>query len=102
MASDRMRALLDNLAKSKDQELARLRAGNATPAATDNPLGLRFAHGARVLDVSTGVAGVVTREWRESATGGEHYFVRLDDGRLLPRASSELEPHPAPELPFGK
>lgn len=94
MASDRMRALVDDLAKSRDRELARLRAGNGAPAPADNPLGLRFAKGARVLDLALGLQAAVTRGERDPLTGAGRYAIRLDDGRLVYRLDSELEPAP--------
>lgn len=102
MVTDRVRAVLDDLTSAKDQELERLRASPRSPASTPNPLGLRFAIGARVLDIATGLGGVVTRTLAAAETGRGYYSVRLDDGRLVFRVDSELEPHPVPVLPFGK
>jgi hypothetical protein len=102
MASERMRALLDDLGKVGGERLEQLRAAGAVTSPADNPLGLRFANGARVVDLATGTKANVIRGMRDSETGGARYSIRLDDARLVFRVDSELEPDPAPALPFGK
>jgi len=94
MATDRVRALLDDLGTVKGQALERLRTNAAAPAAALNPLGLRFVSGARVLDLVSGQRGEVTYGERHARTGEELYSVALGDARNVFRRREELEPDP--------
>lgn len=94
MASDRLRALLDDLGTVKGKRLEELRAGSAAPAAADNPLGLRFANGARVIDLVTGSRGRVQVGSRDAGTNAAVFRVQLADASVQWRGAEQLEPDP--------
>jgi hypothetical protein len=56
----------------------------------------RFARGAAVLDLATGVRGIVIAAPRINAAGVAAYDVRLEDDRVVTRSERELEPDPMP------
>jgi len=92
---DRMRALLDSLGSVSEQERARLRASSSAPTTATNPLGLRFAIGAAVVDLVTGRRGVVKTGARQGTPPEELYRVVLSDARDVYRLDKELELAPA-------
>lgn len=102
MATDRVRALLDDIGKVSGRRLEQLRAGSAAPAAADNPLGLRFATGARVIDLVTGDRGLVQMGHRDGSTNAEIFRVQLTNASVQWRSREQLEPDPTPATPAGK
>jgi len=101
MAADRLRAILDNLGAAESKELERLRASGSAPAAVDNPLGLRFATGARVIDLVTGLRGVVHSGSRIASTNAELFRIQLVDASTQWRTPAQLEADPSPAPPAG-
>lgn len=98
---DRMRALLDDLGTVSAKERARLSAASSAPASRDNPLGLRFSNGARVIDLVTGLKGIVTSGARDAQTREELFRVQLADARAVYRLATEIEPDPSPAPAVG-
>lgn len=96
MASDRTRALLDSLGPVKTLAHTPAAPGADAGRSSDNPLGLRFRAGARVLDLATGRRGLVRSGYHDQQLRQETYHVALDDGRLVTRGRDELEPELAP------
>jgi hypothetical protein len=92
MASTRLMESIDRLQRMTEQERRTLGTAAAGVTSASNPLGLRFAAGARVIDLTTGQHGTVTRGARDEATGYERFSVRLADARLVFRTDRELEP----------
>lgn len=95
------RELIDRLGRMTTEERAEINRAGRIGAAMGNPLGLKFAEGARVLDVATGLRGTVRVPRLAPKGSGGLYNVVLDDGRLVYRVDTELEADstPAPVQP---
>lgn len=102
MSGDRTRAILDSLGTVTRQASAPAAPAGAAGPSSDNPLGLRFLAGARVLDLATGQRGVVETGHRISSEGDGVFHVRFADGSHRWRGAGELEPDPTPAAPAGK
>lgn len=102
MSTDRGRALLDSLGQVTQQTRDTLAASSRADTSGARLLGLRFAAGARVVDVVTGRRGVVVHGRRSGELEAELFFVRYAEGGLVARGSAELELDPEPAAPAGK
>lgn len=98
MATDRTRALLDSLGTMQQRDLERLKNASASPAAADNPLGLRYAVGARVLDLITGKIVTVQHGARDQQTNEELYRVQLPDASIHYRGKDQLAAAPVGQV----
>jgi hypothetical protein len=95
MGSERVRALLDDLKHGIARAPLLSQANSAAPSPADNPLGLAFAIGARVLDLITGERGFVQWSGRDASTNVELFRVQLADASIHWRTKEQLEPMPA-------
>jgi len=95
MPSTRTRELIDRLGTMSAEERHRLTTAARGASSAPNPLALRFPPQARVLDLTTGVLGVVRVGDRDRETNTQRFRVQLDDARIVYRTDRELEPAPA-------
>jgi hypothetical protein len=87
-----LQTVLDELWKMRAAERTGL--GNAALGAVQSrsPIGLRFAPGARVVDLTSGLRGLVQYGDRDPHTSYERFRVQLVDARIVYRSERELEP----------
>lgn len=90
MGTDSNRNLIDRLGKVSAPSLQRLRDISDRAAAADLGVGPRWARGARVIDLSTGLAGVVQEARPDSQTSAIVFRVQLADLRVVYRTVDEL------------
>jgi len=78
MATTSTRELIDRLKTMSAEERQRLTTAAHGTSSAPNPLALRFPPQARVLDLTTGVFGVVRVGDRDPETKGQRCGVHLD------------------------
>lgn len=91
MEPDTIRNLTDRLKRASASDRAAMSAAARAAAATPAARFLRFAVGARVRDLVSGVDGAIVSANRDASTRWEVYGVKLDDARQVFRADRELE-----------
>ena len=96
MASDRVRALLDDLKSGRPTTPVLATVKGAGAVSADNPLGLKFSIGARVLDLVTGARGAVQWSGRDASINQELFRVQFTDASIQWRTKEQLEPDPTP------
>jgi len=94
MGSERVRALLDDLRNGVARAPLLSRAGSSSAPTADNPLGLKFAIGARVIDLVTGERGVVQWSGRDASTNEELFRVHFPDASVHWKSKDQLELDP--------
>lgn len=90
MGTDSNRNLIDRLGKVSAPSLQRLRESSDAAALADRGAGPRWARGARVIDLSTGLAGIVQESRRDDQTAVIVFRVQLADLRVVYRTVAEL------------
>lgn len=89
-----MRAVLDRLRAQSKSDRETLSQAAAARQARLSVSALRFAPGDRVIDLTTGVRGVVRHGDHDPQTNYERFRVELADARIVYRTERELEPSP--------
>lgn len=98
MAENNDRRLIDRLGTVSTSSLQRLRDITDAADAGNLNIGLTRSRGARVLDLLTGLAGVVQDGRRDDQAGAIVFRVQLADLRVVYRTVDELVDDQAPAV----
>jgi len=98
MATDNNRNLIDRLGKVSAPSLQRLRDISDRAAAADLGVGQRWVRGSRVIDLLTGLKGLVQEARPDSQTNVIVFRVQLADLRVVFRTVDELADDQSPAV----
>lgn len=98
MATNTDQRLIDRLGKVRAASLQRLRDATSASPAANAWAELQWTRGARVIDLLTGLAGVVQDGRRDDQTNQVVFRVQLADLRVVYRTVDELVDDVAPAV----